>query len=120
MTQFIKRHPNVSIAVFLLIVDILLFSPYLTQPDSLMWPRSGLNTDMLTYNWPAVQFFREAVRETGQLPLWQNTSAGGQPMIGNPAIRVFYPPQLVMSLLPIPILLGYALLNVFHFWLAGI
>ncbi len=120
MAQFIKRHPNVSIAVLLLVVDILLFAPYLTQPDSLMWPRSGLGSDMLTYNWPAVQFFREAVRETGQLPLWQNTSAGGQPMIGNPAIRVFYPPQLVMSLLPIPILLGYALLNVFHFWLAGI
>lgn len=114
------RHPNLTAALLLLFIAILLFIPYLTQPDALMWPRSELGTDMLTYNWPSVYFFREALQKDGAIPLWQATSGGGLPMVGNPAIRVFYPPQLLASLLPIPILWGYALLNVFHFWLAGI
>lgn len=119
MSPLLKKRPNVFVALLLLLVAAALFAPYLLQPDSLMWPRSGLGTDLLTYNWTSAQFFRDAVRETGQFPLWQGTFMGGQPMIGNPAIRVFYPPQLVMTLLPIPLLWGYALLNVFHFWLAG-
>lgn len=113
------RHPNLTAAFLLLLVAVVLFAPYLTQPTALMWPRSELGTDMLTYNWPSVYFFREALQRDGVIPLWQGTSGGGLPMIGNPAIRVFYPPQLLVSLLPVPILWGYALLNVFHFWLAG-
>jgi Bacterial membrane protein YfhO len=120
MSRIIDKRPNLAASVLLLVVSIALFAPYLTQPDSLMWPRSELGTDMLAYNWPSVHFFRETVCQQGQLPLWQGTSVGGLPMIGNPAIRVYYPLQLLVTLLPIPILWGYALLNVFHFWLAGI
>lgn len=119
MPLVVKRHPNATIAMLLLAVAGLLFAPYLLQPNTLMWPRSELGTDMLTYNWTSIHFFRESLRATGQIPLWQGTSVGGLPMVGNPAIRVFYPPQLLFSLLPVPILWAYAVLNVFHFWLAG-
>jgi len=120
MRDFFAHHPDLSVALLLLICAFALFFPYLVQPESLMLPRSGLTTDMLTYNWPSVSFFRQSLNEYGQIPLWQGTSSGGLPTIGNPAIRLFYPPQLLISFLPVPILWGYALLNVFHFWLAGI
>jgi hypothetical protein len=120
MNTFTIRHPTLTAALFLLLVAAALFAPYWTQPDSLMWPRSGLGTDMLAHNWPSVTYFRQALAQDGEIPLWRPGSAGGVPMIGNPGVRVFYPPQLLIALLPVPQQLGYALLNVIHFWLAGI
>lgn|GEM_PF-3585412 len=119
MNTFITRHPHLPAALVLLLIAVLLFAPYWMQPQSLMWPRSELGTDMLTYNWPSVAYFRQALARDGEIPLWMSTSIGGLPLIGNPGMRVFYPPQLLVSLLPVPILWGYALLNIFHFWLAG-
>jgi Bacterial membrane protein YfhO len=118
--QWGTTHPNLTAALLLLTTAIALMSPYLLQPDAIMWPRSELGTDLLTYNWPSVDYFKKTLQTYGQIPLWQSSSMSGLPMIGNPAIRVFYLPQFLLSLLPIPILWMFALLNTLHFWIAGL
>ncbi len=118
--RFITTRPNLSAALLLLAIAVALMSPYLLQPDAIMWPRSELGTDLLTYRWPSVSYFQQSLQKTGEIPLWQTSIMGGLPLIGNPAVRVFYPPKLILSLLPIPILWMFALLNTLHFWVAGV
>ncbi|MBZ0296302.1 MAG: YfhO family protein [Anaerolineae bacterium] len=120
MKQLFSRYPDRALVLVLLLVAVGLMSPYLLQPTAIMWPRSELGTDLLTYRWPSVYYLQEAVRETGRIPLWQTSVMGGLPLIGNPALRIYYPPQLVLSLLPLPIPFLFALLNTLHFWLAGL
>ncbi len=114
-----NRRPDWWIALGLLGLAVLLMMPYLLRSDAIMWPRSGLGTDLLTFNLPPLEYVRESLHEHEQIPLWQTTAMGGLPMIGNPAIRVFYPPQFLLTLLPIPALTVFALMNVLHLWLAG-
>jgi hypothetical protein len=113
-------YPNLAAALLLLAVVVALMSPYLLQPYAIMWPRSELGTDLLTYRWPSVSYFQQSLQKTGEIPLWQTSDMGGLPLIGNPAVRIFYPPKFVLSLLPIPILWMFALLNTLHFWIAGV
>lgn len=120
LIQWGVKHPNLVAALLLLVAATALMSPYLLQPDAVMWPRSELGTDLLTYRWPSVAYFQQSLQKTGEIPLWQSSAMGGLPLIGNPAVRVFYPPKFVLSLLPIPILWMFALLNTIHFWVAGI
>lgn len=115
-----RTYPNLAAALLLLAAATALMMPYLLQPDAIMWPRSELGTDLLTYNWPSVAYLKQAIQDHGQIPLWQPNAMSGLPMIGNPAIRVFYLPQFLLSLLPVPILWMFALLNLLHFWIAGL
>lgn len=120
LTQWAAIHPNLAASLLLLAVAIVLMSPYLLQSDAIMWPRSELGTDLLTYNLPSVDYFKKSLQSYGEIPLWQASSMSGLPMTGNPAIRVFYLPQFLLSLLPLPILWMFAILNTLHFWIAGL
>jgi hypothetical protein len=100
-------------------VALALMSPYLFRPDVIVWPRSDLGTDLLTYRWTHVYCLRQSLQEHGQIPLWRGSTMGGEPMIGNPAVMLFYPLQLLVALLPLPIMPGFAFLTAFHLWLAG-
>lgn len=93
--------------------------PYLVQPNAVLWPRSGLGTDLLTHRWPAIFHLRETLLLTGEIPLWQGNMMGGLPLVGNPAVVMYYPPQFLLALVPIPILTTFALLNMLHLWIAG-
>lgn len=113
-----KYLPNIQISLLFLLCAIGLMLPYLLQPGTIMWPRSGLGTDLLTYRWPSVAYVQQALEETGRVPLWQTSVMGGLPLIGNPALRIYYPPQLLLSSMSISSM--FIVLNTFHFWLAGI
>jgi len=106
--------------VLLAIVAVVLMLPYLLDTQVVMWPRSGLGTDLTTYNWPPFEYIRQSLQAHQQISLWWGTTMSGIPLIGNPGVRVFYPPLLLMILLPLPIPLAFALVNTFHLWLAGV
>ncbi|MBW1741398.1 MAG: YfhO family protein [Deltaproteobacteria bacterium] len=54
----------------------------------------------------------------GQLPLWNPYFYGGQPLLATLQPGVLYPPNILLLLLPFD--LGFNLIIVFHFFLAGI
>jgi hypothetical protein len=115
-----QRHPDLAAAIGLALLALALMSPYLSRSDVLVWPRSGLGTDFLRYRWSHVYHLRRSLRDYGEVPLWRGTTLGGEPMIGNPAVMVFYPVQLLMALLPLPILWSFAFQTALHLWIAGI
>jgi hypothetical protein len=119
MFNYLKNRPDSAALLFLMVIAISLMSPYLFDVTVVMWPRSGLGTDLTTYNWPPFEYLRQSIQHTGQIPLWWSSTMGGIPLIGNPGVRIYYPPLLLLALLPIPIPLAFALVNTFHIWLAG-
>ena len=114
------RCPDFWAVLALLLIATIMMLPYLLQPAAVMWPRSNLGTDLTTYRWPSVYYVRQVLGEHGYLPLWQTNVMGGLPLLGNPGMRVYYPPQLLLTFLPVPIPLLFAILNTIHFWLAGV
>jgi hypothetical protein len=120
MFSWWQRHPDLAIVLSLAAVALALMAPYILQPEVLAWPRSDLGTDFLNYRWAHVYWLRHALAEHGQVPLWRRSTMGGEPVIGNPAVMLFYPPQLIVALLPLPILSGFALLTALHLWIAGV
>lgn len=119
LRSWCEHHPDQAIFLALALLALALMSPYLFQAEVVVWPRSGLGTDLLNYRWTHVYYLRRSLQETGQIPLWRASSLGGEPMIGNPAVMLVYPVQLLLALLPVPLLPSFAWMTVLHLWLAG-
>lgn len=123
LTAFLARfqhHPDLSAALIFAVLAVLLMSPFLAAPDAVMWPRSGLGSDLVTYNWTSAQYVRQSFADIHQFPLWWETTMSGMPLIGNPSARVLYPPISLAILLPISLFQGFAAVNAFSLWIAGI
>ena len=114
-----RVRPDLLAVISMALLALALMSPYWLQSDVLVWPRSDLGTDFLHYRWVHMYHFRRSLQEYGEVPLWRNGSLGGEPIVGNPAVMLFYPVQLLVALLPFPILPAFALQTAFHFWIAG-
>jgi hypothetical protein len=114
-----RQRPDLLVGIGMSVVCLSLMSPYLFRADVLVWTRSGLGTDVLNYRWAHVYGLRQSLQQYNQIPLWRGSTMGGEPMIGNPSVMLFYPPQLLVALLPIPIMPSFALLTACHLWLAG-
>ncbi len=115
-----RWHPDLVAAVLLAVVACALMAPYLLSPDMMMWPRSGLGSDLTTYNWSPAYFIRQQLATTGHFPLWWDTTLSGLPLVGNPGLRVFYPPMLLAILAPTSLFFGFACVNAFNLWIAGV
>jgi hypothetical protein len=115
-----RRHPDGAAVIGLALLAIVLMGPYLLSPDVMMWPRSGLGSDLTTYNWSPSTFIRQQIAATGHFPLWWDTTLSGLPMVGNPGVRVLYPPMLLAILAPTTLFFGFACVNAFNLWIAGI
>lgn len=118
--NWFRRHPDLSVALIFAVLACALMSPFLLAPDAIMWPRSGLGSDLITYNWTSAQYIRQSLTDSGSFPLWWDTTMSGMPLAGNPAVRIFYPPILLSILLPISLFWGFAWVNTLSFWIAGI
>jgi hypothetical protein len=117
---WVSRHPDLLAALVLVLVALGLMAPYLVRGGVLPWPRSGLGTDFLVYRWPHAYYARQSLRHDGTLPLWLRTSLGGEPIVGNPSVILFYPLHLLAVLLPLPLVPAFALQTALHLWIAGI
>ena len=80
--------------------------------------------DTAHFFYPLFRAQRDAYR-AGRLPLWNRWQNAGTPMAGNPAASVFYPPKLLVAVLPYAVglkafLLGHLVLGFAGVvWLAG-
>ncbi len=94
------------------------FLPLVSHPTE--WLYSDYS-DQLAEHLPAKLFLHRAYHATGELPLWCPNQFCGQPFVHDLQVGIFYPPNLVMLLLP-ESALGAALswLIALHVLLAGL
>jgi len=98
-------------------LTLALFSPYLLHPSWLIYPASGLGSDLVDYFWPNINAFATALGD-GSLLLWNSTSALGYPTVGNIGLLWLYPPALILLIVPPPY--AFTLLAVIHVYLGAI
>jgi hypothetical protein len=106
-------------APFVLIaaLGLLFFAGLAAHPS---WVLSADYSDMLAYQLPQMRFLVSSWRQTGELPLWCPYSFAGMPFVHDLQVAAFYPPHLVLYLLP-EAMVGPALswLIVAHVTMAG-
>ena len=95
--------------LFLLAFTLLLLWP-LCMGRALYWG------DILLYFAPMLRLQQTALQH-GQIPLWNPTILGGQPLVGNPQMGVFYPTTPLLLLLPVWLYLSVTTIG--HVFLCG-
>ncbi len=73
--------------------------------------------DVLLYFLPMSDFMRERFL-LGEIPLWNPHVLLGQPLLGNPQMGVFYPPNVILFFVPAWAALSF--LTVLHLFLCGV
>ena len=70
-------------------------------PDSFLYPPDGIHSDLTITHWPNALFIRRALRTWGQVPLWRPSILGGESFAANPLSGLWYPPNLLLLILPL-------------------
>lgn len=115
LASFQKRG---AIALFFGGLTLVFFLPFLFHPEQLLWPASGLGSDVSYINWPLQTYYIDRLRAEGAFPLWDSRFMLGLPLAGDPHILWLYPLNLLLLWLP-----TVAALNLFlmvHVFLAGV
>lgn len=81
------------------------------------FPPQSEFSDIALSHWPHAEFLRQSLLVHRQLPLWNPTLLGGQPFAADPLAGLWYPPNWLLLLLPLPF--GFNLLFLLHLFLAG-
>ena len=97
--------------IFLILLPLLVFWRLVFAGEVLYW---GVP---LTQFYPWHTLINQALA-AGQLPLWSDLLGNGAPLLANHQTAFFYPPNLLMRLLPVEHALGYAV--VLHIIGAGL
>ena len=90
----------------------------------LFWFRDALfDADVVVYGgdiWNQhydLEAYISRLLRTGQIPFWNPYIYGGTPFLSHPQSLVFYPPQMILRLLPLNLSVSWAI--AFHVWIAG-
>lgn len=105
-----------SIAVLAIVVAAF-FLPALLAPNALIWPHSGLGSDISYRHWPDLINYTAAWR-AGQFPIWDSLVALGRPLAGDVAVLFSYPFDAVFLFLPPA--LAFNVFDALHVFLAGL
>lgn len=92
--------------------------PLTACPNCTAFPPDSPYTDLLISHWPNTEYWREAIWQYGQWPLWNEQLFGGQPFAADPLAGLWYPPNWALLILPLPF--GFNLLWVLHLAWAGL
>jgi len=105
LTLLFDRYPEwLTSAVVMFLLAFSAFAHVLLRP----WLLISGNDLLIYYFWE--HFTREQLAG-GQLPLWNPYILSGYPAVGNPQVMIFYPPAMLLRLLPLNYAfgVGYAL-----------
>lgn len=78
-------------------VVLLLPAPFTLDQLPAVW----LGSDLIFSHWPTALLIQRTFAEGQGLPLWNPYYGGGQPLAANPLAALFYPPTLLVHLLPL-------------------
>jgi hypothetical protein len=107
-----------GVVVFFGGLTLVFFLPFLFHPQQLLWPASGLGSDVSYINWPLQTYYIDRLRTEGAFPLWDSRFMLGLPLAGDPHILWLYP--LNFLLLWLPTVPALNLFLMFHVCLAGL
>ena len=102
--------------VFILLAGVFL-SPLAACPDCVAFPPGSAFTDLLITHLPNVEYWRAAWLRDGRWPLWNAQLFAGQPFAADPLAGLWYPPNWLLLLTPLP--LGFNLVLALHLAWAG-
>ncbi len=87
--------------LFLLLSVIFLWQ-FVIHPDHIPALPAGLISDFTLTHLPNSIYLRDSILKYGQLPLWNTMILSGQPFVADPLSGVWYPPNLLLLVLPSP------------------
>ncbi|MGQ0603725.1 MAG: hypothetical protein ACT4QE_18755 [Anaerolineales bacterium] len=96
---------------------LLVLGPLTLCPTCVPYPPGAQYSDLMITHLPNAEYWRTALTRYGQWPLWNAQLFGGQPFTGDPLAGIWYPPNLLLLILPLP--LGFNVLFVLHLAWAG-
>jgi hypothetical protein len=85
------------VPVLLVTLALAFFWPLVLHPGKVLYSN---NSDVLAQHLPYKRFLARSWQETGEVPLWCPHSLGGTPFIHDPQVSIFYPPNLLLLLVP--------------------
>jgi len=112
-----KLNPDHRALLLLALIVIGFFLPALLLPGRLIWPRSGLGSDIAANHWPDFTFYAAQWR-AGRIALWDPLVALGRPLAGDPDSLFMYPFDFLFLVLPPA--LAFTVMEAAHVFLAGL
>ncbi len=103
--------------VLLLIWPVLILGSVVVHPDRVLMQPGSQFSDLLISHWPNAEFLRQALFEYHQFPLWNPSILGGMPFAADPLAGLWYPPNWLAVILPLPF--AFNLLFALHLALGG-
>lgn len=83
--------------LFLIILVVIFFSPFLIQPKLLTERNNDLGRNYI----PIFRFISDSFSKNKSLPLWRQEQMMGETFIGNPLSTLLYPANLLFLVLPV-------------------
>lgn len=88
-----RRSPT----ILLLFCGLLFFYPLLLRPTSVLY---APGSDLIAQHIPAKLFLVDALKQTGERPLWCPHRFCGDSFCADPQVEAFYPPHLLLAFVP--------------------
>jgi len=88
---------------------LTLWPAVLHPGQPLAHPKSQFS-DLLISHWPNAEFLRRSLFEFHQFPLWNPSILGGAPFAADPLAGLWYPPNWLTVILPLPFAFNFLLL----------
>jgi hypothetical protein len=104
--------------ILLVALIVGFFMVQLGSPQNLLYPPASPFSDLMLSHWPNAHFVRSSVLQEHVWPLWNPTQFIGAPFAANPLSGLWYPPNLILLVLPLTP--GFNLLLILHLCLGGI
>ena len=116
---WVGRRPWILALALLSLCTLVFFARRLDGAADAFLYRPGDDVSDLTVTfWPNIHYIQQALRSTGELPLWRTLIFSGFPLDADPQSGLWYPPNAVFLLLPAAV--GFNLLFVVHVVAAGL
>jgi len=92
---------QIPLLVLLALMAAAFFWPLLLQPGGFLYRPNSDYSDLTITHWPNALFIRRSLATWGQVPLWRPLILGGEPFAANPLSGLWYPPNLLLLVLPL-------------------
>jgi hypothetical protein len=102
---------------YFILLSLLLLWPLLLHPNFIPFVPRAQFSDLLLNHLPNAEYWRTALWRYHQWPLWNAQIFAGQPFAADPLAGLWYPPNLVLLILPLPF--AFNVLFVVHLAWAG-
>jgi hypothetical protein len=105
------------ICLSLFVLAAIFFWRLWPSPGGFPYRSNSDYSDLTITHWPNALFIRHSLSSWGQVPLWRHLILSGEPFAANPLSGLWYPPNLLLLILPLTF--AFNLLFVLHTAWAG-